>query len=466
MRPSDIRVLEAEPHFSTERAREPYKFGNAVMDHVTLCHVRLRVQNRRGNVAEGWGAIFLSHFWAFTSSTLSQERKDAAMQHVARAFCELLQANNEYGHPVDLFLAAEHDLAKASAEVAASLSLGEPIPFLAALVSASPADAALHDAFGKVNGRSTYDLYDAASMSHDLGHYFDGLGVGRSLDLALRQPTGTVPIFHSVGGLDRLTAGEMRSTAPNDGLPVSLEEWIERDRLFCLKIKLLGVDLVWDLERCVSVWRVAQPVLKRQGRRTLYLSLDPNEQCAEPQYVIDLLHQLREIEPEAFGSILFVEQPTGRDLRRNRFDMRPLAEVKPVMIDESLTSLDDVDLAIELGWSGVAIKTCKCHTMALLTAAKAKLLNLPICVQDLTNPGLASLHSVGLTSRLYALMGVEANARQYYPSSSRHETAVHPEIFRVHDGVVRTASLSGPGLGYQIERIDRPIFRGHVAVGT
>ena len=134
--------------------------------------------------------------------------------------------------------------------------------------------------------------------------------------------------------------------------------------------------------------------------------------------------------------------------------------LKPVMVDESLTGLADMDLALELGWSGVALKTCKCQSMALLVAARAQADGIPYTIQDLTNPGLALLQSVGLAARLKPLMGVEANSRQYFPATSAPEREVHPDIFTLQEGMARTHSLRGPGLGYQIERINRLIFRG------
>jgi hypothetical protein len=69
------------------------------------------------------------------------------------------------------------------------------------------------------------------------------------------------------------------------------------------------------------------------------------------------------------------------------------------------------------------------------------------------------LHSVGLAARLHPLMGVEANSRQYYPDTSAPEAEVHPGIVQVRNGVAWTETLQGPGLGYQVEKIRRPIFQ-------
>ena len=61
-----------------------------------------------------------------------------------------------------------------------------------------------------------------------------------------------------VGGLDPLNKSELKGDEPDDGYPVHLEEWIQRDGLNCLKIKLRGNDSIWDYERLVSVGRIAE----------------------------------------------------------------------------------------------------------------------------------------------------------------------------------------------------------------
>ncbi len=457
---TDIRILEASAFFLDERARTPLKFGAVVMDVVTFCHVRVRAENRRGQVADGWGAIFLSDVWAFPTPRLEHALKDKAMRRVTQAFCRRASDYKSFAHPIDIFLELESDLQALSAEICRDLALAEAMPFLAALVCASPVDAAIHDAFGKVNGIPTYAGYKPEFVNHDLSAYLGPSLQGRYLSDFIRlKATPTVPIFHLVGGLDVLRESEVQPGALQDGRPNSLERWIEQDGVYCLKVKLRGTDMFWDLNRLTEVYNVARETLGRHGRTALHLSADTNEQCDSPAYMVELLNRLRESEPGAYDALLYVEQPTERDLRAHRFDMRRLAALKPVIVDESLTSLPDMALAIELGWSGVALKTCKCHTMALLVAALAEAAHIPYTIQDLTNPGLALLHSVGLAAHLYPMLGVEANSRQYYPATSAPEEKVHPDIVKVRGGVVRTDSLRGPGLGYQVDKIDRRLWR-------
>ena len=101
------------------------------------------------------------------------------------------------------------------------------------------------------------------------------------------------------------------------------------------------------------------------------------------------------------------------------------------------------------------MKTCKCQSNELLFVAKATEEHIPYAVQDLANPGIALIHSVGLAARTNPIKGVEANSRQFFPTTSEPEARVHPDIFRVVNGTVRTDSLRGCGLGYQMEKINR-----------
>ena len=52
--------------------------------------------------------------------------------------------------------------------------------------------------------------------------------------------------WHLVGGLDALEESELTGQEPDDGYPVLLEDWIRRDGLKCLKVKLRGNDAGWD----------------------------------------------------------------------------------------------------------------------------------------------------------------------------------------------------------------------------
>ncbi len=416
---------------------------------ITSLTVRATVENRRGDTAEGLGNILLSDIWGYPSAEMSHEDRDEAMREVALRFCELLMEGARFGHPIDLYMEVKPELKRIADEVGAGLAVATPMPVLGALVCASPADAALHDAFGNVNGICSYDGYGPEFIDHDLSRYLGDEFAGKYVaDYVHDAYRPDMPIFHLVGGMDKLRRDEVTGDDPDDGLPVSLDQWIERDGLICYKVKLTGADIDSDVARTVEVAQVIDENRDLIGGDRFYLSTDSNEMNESPETVVEYAEKLREASPTAYEALLYFEQPTERDLRVHCFDMREVAEHKPVVVDEGVTDVEMLQLAEELGWSGVGLKTCKGHSSALLYVAYAHEHDLVVTVQDLTNPGLSLIHSVGLAARIDTLMGVEYNSRQYLPNAAPELRAKHPDLFTVTGGRIRTGSLSETGLGY------------------
>jgi L-alanine-DL-glutamate epimerase-like enolase superfamily enzyme len=353
------------------------------------------------------------------------------------------------GHPLEI----THDLAAGHATLAAEidreLNAAEPMPILAQLVSASPVEAAIHDGYGKVLGQNSYNVLGQEFVNRDLGSYLNADFAGEYLDrYTLREPKPRMPLYHLVGALDPLTAGDIPQRL-NDGLPETLGEWITADGLTHLKIKLNGDDLAWDVDRVVGVERVAAETQARRGCESWFYSADFNEKCANVQYVLDFLAAVSERSPAAYERIQYIEQPTNRNLRAfpdNR--MHAAAQIKPVVIDESLVDFESLLLCRELGYSGVALKACKGHSEALLMGAAAQKYGMFLCVQDLTCPGASFLHSASISARIPTVAAIEGNSRQYCPRGNDGWRDRFPSMFRITDGTLGTSVLDGPGLGF------------------
>jgi len=462
VKPSDIRVRDVQTFTVPTTCRTPLKFGSVVVDSLPIGYAKATVVNREGKMAIGWGAMFLMDLWAWPLAKAPHEARSRAMCDLLAAYARCVRSYPDFAHPMEIFFETEADLKRLAGEISARLTPGEQMPFLGALVAASPVDHALHDAFGQASRMDSYRGYGPECMVWDLSRYLGQEFAGVYPSQFLRTNyLHRVPVFHLVGGLDALRESQV-AEAPDDGVPNSLEKWIQRDGVFCLKVKLRGNDVEWDMERTLEISRIYHEV-QRRDRPDLpdrpHLTADTNEQCESPQYVVMYLRQLQERDPGVFDEVLYIEQPTGRDLQAHRFDMKPIARLKPVFIDESLTRPEDFRLAMELGWSGVALKSCKCLSSDLLFVSMAELAGVPYAVQDLTNPSLALMESVGLAARTHTILGVEANSRQFFPAASEPEAAAHPGLYEIRDGYAYTDSLAGPGLGYQIERIGRDLFR-------
>jgi len=443
-----LRVRDVRTKFREHRYRTPYKFGGTPVDRVTLLDVEIDVETPAGRMVTGSGSMPLGNVWSFPARDLPYETTLGAMKSLATKLKAIVAGCDEAAHPLELWHLLEPDFLAAARTESDRLGLQMPIPKLAVLVTASPFDAALHDACGKALERSSFLSLAPDLVGHDLSRY---LGEEfRSVDLrevVRPRPADSVPLFHSVGGSDPLTAAEADAAAvPDDGLPRTLAEWITFNGLWNIKIKLQGESLDWDVDRTLSVDRIARQSRPETGWR---YCVDFNERCPDVEYVLEYLNRVREASPRCLESILYVEQPTARDLAAPpRNDMHLAAKLRPVVIDESLTDLETLLLARDLGYTGVALKACKGQSHSLLMAAAAKRYGMFVCVQDLTCPGAALVHSAGIAAWVPGVAGIEANARQYVPEASRGWEDRLPGIFRVTDGSMHTACLADrPGLG-------------------
>ena len=120
-----------------------------------------------------------------------------------------------------------------------------------------------------------------------------------------------------------------------------------------------------DVARTVEVYRAA----KASGSQQTRLTVDTNEANPSVESVVEYLEQLKATDREAFSSLAYLEQPTSREIRKHPFDWRPVAKYVPVMIDEGLTDLDVLAEVRAQGYGGLALKTCKGHSMLLVCAA-------------------------------------------------------------------------------------------------
>jgi L-alanine-DL-glutamate epimerase-like enolase superfamily enzyme len=428
--------------------RTPIKFGGMVVDRVTLLNVHCVLRTGSGRTARGFGSMPLGNVWAFPSRLMSYQTTLGAMKALASRIAKLTVAYRDPGHPIDLNRALEPAYLRAADEVSQQLNLAEPIPKLATLVTASPFDAALHDAFGKAHSLSCYRTYGPEFMAHDLAHYLGPEFKSEYLDrYVLKDPKPRLPLYHLVGALDPIVESDIKQRV-GDGLPETLAEWINYNGLTHLKIKLNGDDLAWDVERVLRVERVAAETQARRGVERWFYSLDFNERCPNVGYLLDFLHQLKEKTPAAFERIQYIEQPTARDLKAHRANtMHEAAKLKPVVIDESLTDLESLLLAREMGYTGAALKACKGQSQALLMAAAAQKFGMFLCVQDLTCPGASLIHSASLAAHIPTVAAMEANSRQYVPAANKPWGSRFPGVFVIRDGTMDTSGLTGPGLG-------------------
>ncbi|MFA6112089.1 MAG: hypothetical protein WDA75_25295 [Candidatus Latescibacterota bacterium] len=415
-RDTDVRVRGAALHFLPVTTRVPLKFGTETLTEVTCARVRLRVEDRRGRSAEGWGETPLSVQWVWPAEVPYEVRHQALRDFcgvLARAWADCPLP----GHPLEVGHAF---LEEALPELLEEFNghRDEEMPWLAALVCCSAFDLALHDAFGVLHGVPVYRTYNERFLTSDLSRFLEP-AEGATCSFAGRFPeeylvlprAGHLPAWHLVGGKDLLAADELDGSEPRDGYPVLLPDWIERDGLSCLKVKLRGTDPAWDYDRLVRVGGLAV------AGGAHWLSADFNCTVTDPAYVDEILDRLMTEHPRLYGMVLYVEQPFPYELEEHQIDVHSVSARKPLFMDESAHDWRLVSLGRSLGWTGVALKTCK------------------------------------------------TNAMQFYPEASAAEAAVHPGIYRRRQGQIDLTSLTGSGFGYAVERIARPLPEPAVVAG-
>lgn len=456
-----ISPQSVEVYFLPVQTRVPFKFGHEVLTDVTCARIKMQVVDRDGKTFVGWGETPLNVQWAWPSSLSYAERHDAMLdfcRRLGQAWCDVAS----FGHAMDIghpFL--ETRLPKLLSEFNTNRGKdspgGEPMPHLAALVCCSAFDLALHDAFGKSVGLPTFQTFTPELMENDLSAYLEPAS-GSSVSFDGKYPSdyfvdaeSSLVACHLVGGKDPLDDSELTGDEPDDGYPVTLKQWIDRDGLRFLKVKLCGNDAEWDLARIVRVGQIACD----QG--VTWLTYDFNCTVTDPAYVNKILDELRDHHPRFYQMILYVEQPFPYDLEKNRIDVHSVSARKPLFMDESAHDWQMIRMGRELGWNGVALKTCKTLTGAILSLCWAKAHGMALMVQDLTNPMLAQIPHVQLANHAGTIMGVETNGMQFYPAASEPESVVHPGLYQRRGGRLDLTSIQGNGLGYREEEIQRTL---------
>src|SRR3954468_16478555 len=214
-KPTDLRVIGAEFFLLPVTTRMPLKFGPETLTTVTCARVKLTVRGRNGREAEGWGETPLSVQWTWPSTLSFNERQDAMVE-----FCKGLAAAwtnaDLWGHALEIGYRFQREVLPALvADFNRDRRPEAQMPYLAALISCSPFDIALHDAYGQLHATPTYATYNAQFLNHDLADFYSADDPGKDrfrkrfpVDFLAQDPPRTLPVWHLVGGLDPLDGND------------------------------------------------------------------------------------------------------------------------------------------------------------------------------------------------------------------------------------------------------------------
>ena len=436
-----LSIQEIAVHERDVRLRMPFRFGVVTLTEAPQAFVRARIRLENGKEAEGGAAEMMVPKWFDKDPALS----DAQNFEQLRASIDLARNaylaggdNTAFGHSIDAY----------GPQIAIAATQG--MNSLVACYGPALIDRAVLDALCRALGISFYDAirknapalsapgWQADLMAFDLAGFLAGL-----------KPRGAIAARHTVGLLDPLSASE-RPLA--DGLPETLEQVIARYGHRWFKLKLSG-EAAADLERLAAIASVLERIAG-----PYQVTLDGNEQFTDAQAMLDFLRRMGG-DPRLqrlCASIAFIEQPLRRSAALAG-DISPLAEEKPVIIDESDDSLEAFPRARRLGYAGVSSKTCKGLYKSLLNAARCRMWNLEegteryfMSGEDLTvQAGIAVQQDLALVS-LLGLAHVERNGHHYVngmagagPEEQQAFLAAHPGLYEHSHGAVRLRIAEG-----------------------
>lgn len=450
-----LTVVEITRRERPCKLRMPFRFGVMTATHGRQAVIAVRIRLDDGREGIGYAAEALGAKWFDKNPALSDDDN----HHQLRKAIELAgEAYLSAGPSTAFGLFA--DCYRSHLHICAAIDLNP----LVACYGPALIDRAVFDALCRIHGASFYQATRsnlAGIESHAIAPELEGVDIGallRSLN-----PASTIDVRHTVGLLDPITRADQTERI-GDGLPETLEEVVATYGNRYFKIKVGGDDAA-DLER---LERIAS-VLDRSAE-PYFLTLDGNEQYESAERALGLLRRIGESEPlrRLRASMLYLEQPIKRSAALSQ-PVDLLAELTPVIIDESDGELSSFPRARVLGYRGVSSKACKGFYKSLINLVRCRVWNAEgadrhfLSAEDLTcEPGVALQQDLALVNML-GLTHVERNAHHFIDGFDGRPEAeamawrqAHADLYAIQGGRVRLAitdgrlgigSLETPGFG-------------------
>jgi len=448
-------VAEVELYERPVNLRLPFRFGVVTLTHCPQAFVRARIVLPDGRSAWGGAAELMAPKWFDKNLALSNEDNFDQLRTSMR------MAREAYTADAAPQAAFDHFAAHYAPLIASAGAQG--LNPLIACYGPALLDRALLDALCRVLGLSFYAAVRGNAVGIDGRLAADLQGFDIAAFLGSLAPSDHIALRHTVGLVDPITSAEVDAPV-NDGLPQTLEQVVAATGCRHYKLKVSG-QIEADIDRLSRIAQVLAPV------PDLVVTLDGNEQFADARAAAAFWQQVRatpQLEQLA-ARTLYIEQPLPRAIALDA-DVRPLAAMRPVLIDESDGTLDAFPRALAQGYTGVSSKQCKGIYRSLLNAARCRQRNdradAAACfmsAEDLTTQaGLAVQQDLALVN-LIGLGHVERNGHHYVDgfagqgaslAESRAFAQAQPGLYeasadavrlRVRNGRLDLHSLDAPG---------------------
>ncbi|MBA2557176.1 MAG: mandelate racemase, partial [Chloroflexi bacterium] len=289
------------------------------------------------------------------------------------------------------------------------------------------------------------------------------------------EPLQSLFARQTVGLGDPLTLDEIAPVDRlQDGWPQALEDYVTRRGVRYYKVKVSN-RLEQDVERLARIARLLETHLGRDYRVTL----DGNEQykrAADFEALIDAIRARPDL-ATLWENVLVIEQPFDRAIALapgQTGALREISRSRPVIIDESDSTLDAYPQAIDLGYRGISSKNCKGAIRSLLNAGLTwhhngggRRTDFVMTGEDLCTVGIVPVQSDLCLAATLGLQHVERNGHHYHPglrylpdAERRAALAAHGDFYVEEHGIIgphivegrlRIGSLHCAGFGFAVE---------------
>jgi len=461
--PIEIRVVDSTAGIANVHARMPFRFGVITMRAAPLFTLAVTVEDRAGRRASGYAADLLAFRWfdKRPDKSLADNCRDLIRTVAVARGLYRDAGRDRYATPFRLFLDTHPEIERTA--------LAEGFNRLGAAFGSSMLERAVIDAVGRLSGRSFFELVLDNELGVELGAISPELAGREVREFLPARPLERLHVRHTVGLVDPITAADIAEPV-DDGLPETLEDYLERDGIGYLKIKVAGA-LADDVARLEAI----AAVLARCAR-PFRITLDGNEQYKTPADFLGLIERVKgsgKLE-QLWRQVLFIEQPLDRAVALEP-DVKPALEAlsreKPVIIDEADGWLGAFKEAAGLGYRGTSHKNCKgvyksLHNLAFAAVHNARVgrRELLLSAEDLSNLPVVALQADLASVALLGIDHVERNGHHYFRGlghlSAAEKAAAfasHADLYerrgdevflRIAGGVLECASLQTPGMGF------------------
>jgi hypothetical protein len=463
---NSVKFIDAQLYLRNAHTRMPFRFGSTCLLGCPQDLLKLEVEVE-GELVNGYSAECLPPGWFDKRPRGYEEQIEdqiAAIYHARKGFAERMKTPQPF---FDVWLEVYESMKDFSAET--------EIPMLVCSYGFSLLERAMLDAIARRHDMSFAEAIRQNIYDINPGKIHDELAGFEPMEWLPDEPVTEIAVRHTIGLVDPLTKEDVSAGEPiNDGLPEALEEYAEQTSLHYLKIKLCN-KLEDDLARLTQI----AEIMARVHGADYAVTIDGNEQYNNADELTELYDRIQSTPAleNLWKNTLLLEQPLNRAQALNpefSDDIRKLAAIKPIIIDESDASLDSYPQALAMGYTGTSSKSCKGPIKSIMNAGLTWLRNdkgrkndFILTGEDLTTAGMISLQADLALVATMGLTHVERNAHHYYkglsylPESEQARILeAHPDLYRenagytamnIDDGILQIESLQCPGFGFAIE---------------